>query len=182
MIRVKYSKKIYILLLAGSITIAFLALWIKLRPPLWYFTQTYTPRELPKRLIDPAFKRITKHSLPLPLRTEELRAIHHGGRDPAIFVSFVTDSNGMSYIKEIFTEIGGEGFEPIPSYILRGVTVLDLFPIIKQYEEHLGINIVDKESIKSALKYERRSSSNLCHYRIIIDIERNKVYIKAWFT
>jgi hypothetical protein len=175
------SMKIYILLrmiMIAFLFVVLLCLWLKLRPPLWYFNLMITPHELPARLIEPAFNRIT--GLNLPSKTEEIRAIYQGGIEPRIFTQFKTNEEGVSYIKNIFTRIDGKKFEPIASYILRGTTVLDLFPIYKRWEKRFDTNMFDKEPIKSAIKCESLSLIDL-NYQIIIDIDRNKVYIEAWY-
>jgi hypothetical protein len=138
-----------------------------------------TPHELPTRLIEPAFDRITGCSL--PTKTEEIRALYQGGIEPSIFTQFYTNKEGISYIKDLFTGIDGKRFESIESYKLHGRTILDMFPTYKRWEELLETNMFDNKPIKVALKCESLSGKTL-KYRVIIDTEHNKVYIRAWYN
>ena len=161
-----------ICLVALFVTIVLLYLWISFKPPLWYYTQvTLTPRELPTRLVRPAFRWITEWDL--PSKTEKLRAIFHGGRDPSIFVRFQTDSKGILYIKEQLAEqlapFRGE-FEPF--------TGIPEFVIVSQWQNKFGLDVLDRHPIESGLRFRYVVVSGVC-YNIIIDTQRNNLYMRA---
>jgi len=161
-----------ICLVALFVTIVLLYLWISLRPPLWYYTQvTLTPRELPTRLVRPAFRWITEWDL--PSKAEKLRAIFHGGRDPSIFVRFQTDSKGISYIREQLNEqlapVSVE-FEPFTGN-------LD-FVIVSQWQNRFGLDVLDRQSIESGLRFRHVVVSGVS-YNIIIDTQHNNLHMHA---
>lgn len=155
-------------LVAITVTIVLLYLWISLRPPLWYYRQvTWTVHELPTRLVRPAFRSITGWDL--PSKAEKLRAIFSGGRDISIFVRFQTDSKGILYIREQLAEklapFGGE-FEPF--------TGIPEFVIVSQW----GFDILDRQSIESGLRLQYYVVSGVS-YSIIIDTQYNNLYMRA---
>lgn len=154
------------LAVAGTF-IAFLYLWMTLRPPLWYYQQSGRPQELPRRLIRPAFRKIAGWDL--PAKSEELRAQFHGGRDPAIFVRFQTDSEGISRIGEHVAPFRAE-FEPFSG--------TPGFYIVSQWEEESGVRILDQRVIESGLRLKYYEPGALS-FEIVVDTQRNTVQIWA---
>ena len=71
---------------------------------MYHVNMTLRPHELPTILIRQAFRLVTEREL--PQKADSLRAIFQGGREPRIFVSFETDSEGIRYIVETFTKPG----------------------------------------------------------------------------
>jgi len=159
-------------LFIGLAAIALLCLWVTLRPPLWYYQQvTGTPHELPTRLVRPAFRSITGWDL--PSKTEKLRAIFNGGRDPSIFVRFQTDSKGILYFQEQLAPSlapSGVEFEPFAG--------IPEFHIVSQWQARFGLDILDRQSIESGLRLQYYPVSGIS-FKIIIDTQRNNVYMRA---
>jgi hypothetical protein len=159
-------------LVAVGIAFALLYLWIVVHPPLWYYQQVGKPQELPQRLIRPAFRKIAGWYL--PIESKELRALFHGGRDPAIFVRFQTDSEGISHIREQIAPKGGE-------YKTFSGSLSSYFYIISQWEDWSGIHILDQPDIKSGfgLEYSDYQWDSTVSIKILIDSQHNKVYIRG---
>ena len=155
-------------IVVGVIAVALFYLWMTLRPPLWYYHMEWEPQELPQRLIRPAFRKIAGWDL--PVESKELRALFHGGRDPAIFVRLQTDSEGISHIREQMVPFGVE-FEPFSG--------IPGFFIVSQWEEWSGIRIRDHRVIESGLRLGYNHLLN-GSFEIVIDTQRNNVYIRAW--
>lgn len=99
--------------------------------------------------IRPTFRVIAEREL--PQKADGLRAILGGGREPAIFVRFETDSEGIAYIVETF------GGPPVESWtlnpdLLRNLKAshMSVFHIPSLWEQKMGVHIFDPESIESA--------------------------------
>jgi len=159
-------------LVALFVTIVLLYLWMSLRPPLWFYREVdMIPKELPARLVRPAFRSITGWDL--PSKAEKRRSIFSGGRDPSIFVRFQTDSNGILYIKEQIAEqlapFSGE-FEPF--------TGIPEFVIVSQWQNRFGLDVLDRQSIESGLRLRYIQISGVS-YNIIVDTQHNNLYMRA---
>lgn len=147
---------------------ALMCLWMALRPPLWYYREVLiTRRELPTRLVRPAFRSITGRDL--PGKAERLRAVYGGGRDPSIFVRFQTDSEGISYIREQLPPTNAR-FEPFSG--------TPQFHIISLWQERSGVRILDRQPIESGLKLDYLVISGVS-FEITIDTQYNNVQIHA---
>jgi hypothetical protein len=158
-------------LVALFVTIVILYLWISLRPPLWYYREAGMIKELPARLIRPAFRSITGWDL--PDKAEKLRAIYGGGRDPSIFVRFQTDPKGILYIRKQIAEhlapFSGE-------YEL--FTGTPDFPLVTHWQNRYGLDVLDRQTIESGLRFQYLVVSGVS-YRIIIDTQQNNLYMRA---
>jgi hypothetical protein len=157
---------------------ALIAIEIVLRPNLWCYTNlTLRPNVLPTRLIRSAIKFASGHAAPAVM--EDAQGIVHGGRDPAVFVWFRTDDQGLRYILQ---EFGGpdvtvevldmEVFRAVPSGWFR-------FAGMKHWQEKLGVHIYDPSTIRSARVLVRNSHSFDPSYYLLIDEEQLTVYILA---
>jgi hypothetical protein len=173
--------------LVALVAIVLLCLWVLLRPPLWYYQYaTISARELPTRLIRPAFRWITEWDL--PSKAEKMRAIFERGRDSWIFVGFQTDSEGVSYIQHKFAELGKE-FKPFDASKLWAIRAKEgflsdiepdviLFARADQVQKQLGICILDQRAIESGLRLLSFSTNGI-YYESYIDTQHNRVYIHA---
>ncbi len=150
-------------------------------PPLFYYVHFTDTKELPTRLIRTAFQAVTDHDL--PEKAEGLRAIFSGGREPSIFVRFKTNSNGIAYILGTFGGAGVE-LETLDADFLRALTAsrASIFSIPSRWQEKIGVNIFDQESIESGrqIKYIPGPGTIAPGYRIFIDDQQSTVYIFSW--
>ncbi|MFB0525448.1 MAG: hypothetical protein ACETVZ_07885 [Phycisphaerae bacterium] len=166
---------ILIVIFAGFSTPLALAItYLHKHPPLWYYVQfTESPRELPPRLIRPAFKFITGWEL--PRNADNLRAIFRGGRARNIFVRFDTDSDGISYIESVVNKAGGsfEAFDADKLKLLKKAG-FSLFPEVSRWQKKIGVCLFDQDSIDSGRMFVYHSGLN-----IVIDDQRVTVYILA---
>jgi hypothetical protein len=162
-------RKWCLILLLAALVAALMYLWIAFWwPPLWYYQNVVAaPRELPTRLARPAFRMITGRDL--PGKTEGLRAVFSGGRDPSVFVRFRTDSSGIAYIQEQLPPTNAK-FEPFFG--------TPRFHIVSSWEQFQGIRIIDRRAIKSGLMLDYVVISGVS-MRIIIDTQHNNVQIRA---
>jgi hypothetical protein len=145
----------------------------------WYFTVTLRPRQLPQRLIRPCFRRITDQELPEDM--DGVRALFQGGVDPAIFVKFRTDSEGMKSIcasfgepqanvqiidpnwMKVFTESGGH-----------------IFQIAYPWEERTGVELFHQEALPSGRMIEYLGPPGTGGYKVFLDDRNRTVYIHAF--
>lgn len=151
---------------------------LRKHPPLWYYINLATsPRELPTRLISPAFQYVTDREL--PQKAESLRAIFVGGRDPSIFVRFETDSEGIAYILEKFSgrDVKTSTFDADSK---RRHSVLRVHGMLSYYQEKTGIHIFDWKEVKSGLEL-KYSAGIQPSYEIVIDKQQNSVYVFAYW-
>jgi hypothetical protein len=129
------------------------------------------PKELPARLVRPAFRSITGWDL--PSKAEKLRSIFSGGRDPSIFVRFQTDSKGILYIREqLYEQLAPVGVEWEP------FTGIPEFVIVSQWQNRFGLDVLDRHPIESGLKFSYIPISGK-GYNIIIDTQHNNLYMLA---
>ena len=159
-------------LIALFVTIVLLYLWLSLWPPLWFYREVaMTVTELPARLVRPGFRDITGWDL--PGKAEKLRSIYSGGRNPSIFVRFQTDSEGILYIRKQLTEQLAPysvEFEPF--------TGTPHFPLVPQWQNRFGLDVIDLKSVVTGLRFEYLVVSGVSYY-IIIDTQQNILYILA---
>ena len=183
------KRRLCIFLIAACLVILISLTIAKLykNPPLCYYTQfSLSPKELPTRLIRRAFRIVTNHEL--PQRADGLRAIFHGGREPAIFVRFQTDSDGIAYICEVFgkTAMKAETFNADFLKVLTASNV-SIFPIPSRWQDEIGVYIFEQELIKTGREFRYipvpgTGTSEKPGYRVLIDDEHNTVYIHSWFS
>ena len=95
-----YIVAVFVTLLGLAIT--YISITLLRASPLYPYYNLF-PRlhELPTRRIRPIFYNMTEQ-IELPNKTDDLRAIFESSSDPAIFVRFQTDSEGIEYILEKF--------------------------------------------------------------------------------
>jgi hypothetical protein len=148
-----------------------------------YYVNMERARVVPTKRIRPAFRFVVGGDL--PEKTEGLGAIFWGGRDPAIFVKFRTNPEGIAYVLETF---GGSGVEsePFDADDLRVLRASgwEMFGGLSRVQERLGAQLFDQDSIgpgRRLLKGDGRRNSEL-QYLIFIDEQKRTVYIKAWLT
>ena len=171
-----------ILIVASLVILSGLAIayWCK-HPPFFYYRQfTSSPHELPTRLIRRAYRVVTNRDL--PEKVDDLHAIFTGGREPAIFVRFKTDSSGIAYILEAFDGPDVKS-ETLDKNRLREWTAsrVSIFPTPSLWQKEIGVNIFDQESIESGRLIEFMPGSDPAPgYRIFIDDQGNTVYINSW--
>jgi len=146
---------------------------------IWYYVDWCTRlREVPTKLIRSTFKYVTNREL--PEKTDGLRAIYCGGREPAIFVRFETDSEGVAYILEKF---GGRGVETNTFDVdsKKRHSVLHVHGMLSYYQEKIGVHIFDWKDIKSGLEL-KYSAGIQPSYEIVIDEQHKTIYIFAYWT
>ena len=148
-------------------------------PPLGFYTHfSVSTRLLPERLIPGAFRYVTDRELPEVVGDAE--AIWFGGREPHMFVRFLTDPNGMAYIQQTFSvpEAKSEmlSAESIKNSVASGWTP---FPYVSQWQKESGIRVFDPNALGAGrmIHYYR---TNWEGWEIFIDEQRNVVYIYAW--
>ena len=147
-------------------------------PPYVFYKLFPGLHELPTRWIRPIFRDLTKQ-IELPKKTESLRAIYYSSSEPAIFVRFQTDPEGIEYILEKF---GGptakfETFDADRMKALNAANVAVFF-YPSQWQEKLGISLYDQDSIESGRKLTGTVDfKGLDRYTIFIEDQRNTVYI-----
>jgi hypothetical protein len=176
---IKYRLCIFLVSVGLVILLGLAIVQMCKHPPLFYYRQfTELPRELPTRLIRRAFWIVTGQQL--PSKADGLRAIFQGGREPAIFVRFQTDSEGIKYILETF---GGPGVESTTydADFLKALSTsrANIFPILPIWQEKLGICLYDQESIESGRELKFISGGVEAWYTIFIDDQRDTVYISS---
>ena len=132
------------------------------------------PHELAPQKIEREFKRLTRHEL--PAKTDNLRAIFKGIRDPSIFVKFRTDAEGVEYIKHSFGEQGASS-QYLDKEMLKYKTIFTESIM----EECAGINLFDQESAGPGLEISREAwGKSRLSYKIFIEDKTNTVYIYAF--
>ena len=150
-------------------------------PPDFYYTQFYGLHELPTRLIRTTFSRITGHRK-LPKKADGLRAIYYSTNEPAIFVKFQTDSEGIEYILNIFGGPAAKS-EMFDADYLKALTAANvtLFSYPSRWQKELGIFLYDQDSIESGRLLtgwvDSEGLDRYDRYTIFIDDQRNTVYI-----
>ena len=136
-------------------------------------------RELPKHEIRRKFEVVTGYKL--PRFAGNVRAIFWDSRDPAIFVTFTTDAEGIAYMRRTF---GGPSVkqqilsnEQLRAWALSG---WQPFVPLSDAEEKLGISLFQLESLTSALWLQQEPQFDVQPgYDILIDLEGNVVYMKV---
>lgn len=149
-----------------------------LRPPLWYYTDfTFHPHLLPTRLIKPALRFCSGHDAPAMLK--EAQGIVQGGRDPAVFVRFRTDDQGLRYIVQEFGRPGA----PVKLLDMEVVHEIGwpVFTTMLSWQRELGVDVYDPPTIRSARVLTCESPGGLgpTSY-VLIDEEQHTVYILAF--
>lgn len=145
--------------------------------PLLYYRQFTSLRELPTRLIRPAFRMITDREL--PQKADGLRAIFQGGREAGIFVRFETDSKGIAYILEAY---GRPIVSTFDEDFLRTMTASNasIFSTPSRWQERIGVRIFDQKSIESGRLIRIAPITRTAPwYRLFIDDDRSVVYIHS---
>jgi hypothetical protein len=144
-----------------------------------YFIASLKPRELPHELIRRCFREITDREL--PSETDDLKALFHGGVDPAIFVRFRTNSDGINFICNSFVK-SETTIKVVDPNWMRALTEGGghIFYIPFQWEQRVGIRVFDQERIESAKVLEYLGPPGTGGYKILIDNKRNVVYIHAF--
>ena len=140
------------------------------------------PHELPTRRIRSIFCDMTEQ-IELPNKTDDLRAIFESGIDPAIFVRFQTDSEGIEYILDKF---GGStaNLKTFDAGLMKALNEANealffYYPSI--WQEKLGICLFDQDSIESGrLLKGSLGSRNQVGYTIFIEDKNNIVYMFIW--
>ena len=157
---------------------AVLVIGLALRPPLWCYTNfTLRPNVLPTRLIRSAIRFASGHAAPAIM--DDAQGIIHGGRDPAVFVRFRTDDDGLQYVLQ---EFGGAAaaVEVLDMEVFRSVrSGWPVFVLVMGWQEKLGVHIYDPSTIRSARILTHRSDFGPRYY-LLIDEEQHTVYLLAW--
>ncbi len=157
---------------------ALTAMEIALRPNLWCYTNlTLRPNVLPTRLIRSAIKFASGHAAPAMM--EDAQGIVCGGRDPAVFVRFRTDDQGLQYVLQ---EFGGPDavVEVLDMEVFRSVpSGWHMFAGVTHWQAELGVHIYDPSTIRSARVLIRNSYSFDPSYYLLIDEEQHTIYIWA---
>jgi hypothetical protein len=120
----------------------------------------------------------------LPNKTDGLRAFFLSNREPAIFVRFQTDSEGVEYILEAF---GGSDeilrtFDADHMKALTEANVI-LFFYPSRWQDELGICLFDQNSIESGRMLKGLTGSvgsKVYTSTIFIEDKTNIVYILIW--
>ncbi len=136
-------------------------------------------RELSDHEIGPKFEMVTGRRL--PGSAKNLRAVFWRSRDPAIFVVFETDAEGVAYVKRVF---GGPSVkaETLDEARLKAWALSGWQPFwpLSAAEKKLQIRLFDLESLKSALWLQQIGEhGGPPGYDVLIDFEKSIVYIKA---
>ena len=145
----------------------------------WYVIVTLKPRELPARLIRPCFREITNRDLPRTI--EDARALFLGGVDPAIFVKFRTDSEGIKFICDVFGKPWAD-IKAVDSGWIRGLTEsgAHIFYIPFQWEEKTGIHLFAQDTIESGRMLEYLGPPGTGGYTVFLDDSKSTVYIHGF--
>jgi len=161
-------------LLASMVILAFRPWAIR-----WYFAVSLKPRELPRELIRPYFRRITDREL--PSETDGLKAIFHGGVDPAIFVRFETNADGINFIYSSFVKAETD-VQVVDPHWMRAFTEGrgHIFYIPFQWEQKAGVRLFEQEHIESGRILEYIGPPGTGGYKVFIDDKKNVVYIHAF--
>jgi len=138
------------------------------------FNTALTPRELPVRYIRGAFKTIAGSNL--PRRTDGLRCIFHGGRDPGIFVTFGTDSDGAAYVLRTFggPEVRSERVDP------NAGERLSCFGIPAYWQGRIRSSLVDWHSLGPSRVLVSEPGVARRGYSVLIEEGSNRVCIFAY--
>lgn len=137
--------------------------------------------ELPAKQIRPELLKFG--GLELPPKAEGLRAILSHSRDPGIFVRFETDSEGIEHVLKTF------GGPDVKSRILDANYFKEmkkyggsLFPQPLEWQEMIGVRILDEKSLSSGLRLERMAPRfNEVGWTVFIEDESKIVYVFAYF-
>ena len=171
----RHRRKLVVAIIVGAaVVLTLLDLLMSHHVALWWlFCLTAEPRELPQKLISPCFEEIAGH--PLPQKARDVKALFIGARDPAIFVRFRTDPEGIKYVVKVFCTHGAKP-EAISSDYLDGMMEngISLFIVPSQWEERLGIRLFGREAIETGRLIKGRG------HTIFIGDETNTIYIHAF--
>jgi hypothetical protein len=115
----------------------------------------------------------------LPERTENLRAMFRGGREPAIFVRFETDSEGIEYVLKTFDKSGLRTKKINADSKLSNIIFLSPF----SWQKEIGVEMfdLDKDPVESGFKIENNPHT-APNFELVIDSQRNTVYIFVYYT
>lgn len=164
---------------AGLVILLLLAIaYFHENPPFFYYTQTFSPHELPTQFIRRAFRYVSKKEL--PNKADDLRAIFAGGRDPSMLVKFHTDSEGVAYLLDTFDGVNVES-KTVEKDLLR--SDVKIFSIPSLWQEKIGVTLFDQKSIESGRELEFNpgpGDGKAPGYQIFIDNQRSTVYIYSW--
>lgn len=142
-----------------------------------YLKDLSEPRELPLTNIPAEFRTITGREL--PKKADGLRAIFQGGMDSDFFVRFETDAEGIEHIKRLFTSPASTS-EHIAAGKRRQTHSL-MFSSVPRMQDKLGICLFDEKSIESGLLIQSPTLKRRGQCSILIDEQRDTVYIYAGF-
>lgn len=145
---------------------------------MWRWLTTPHIRELPAEAIGRTFEMVARH--PLPQYVDEIRAVFWDSRDPAIFVKFRTNPQGIAYMIQTFGEPGTDyellSPDDLTSLVMSGWE--PFFPL-SLAQEQLGISLFNVHSLRSVHVLERNENfeQGVCAYTVIIDDESSTVYM-----
>ncbi len=144
----------------------------------WRATFTLRPRELPRELIRPWFRFVSRRRLPEEI--EGARALSQGGADPSIFMKFRTDPNGIESICQAFTTPEAQ-LKPVEPSWLRTFTASGghIFSVASRWEQRTGIQLFDQKAIESGRMLEYVGVPGTEAYTVFIDDKNGTVYIYA---
>jgi len=115
---------------------------------------------------------------------DDLRCLIYGGRDPAIFLRFRTDSKGIEYMTEAFSRPDVDSKTVHPNAIDASSlppSGAPLFLHASAWQEDLGVHLFDRESVESGRVLEYRArASHPDGFQILIDDENGLVYVYAY--
>lgn len=123
---------------------------------------------------------ITGHEL--PQRADGLRGLFYWHREPAIFVRFKTDAEGISYILKTF---GGPGLklkrlDPETLKYMKAAH-FQVFIGWHDIQQSLGVRLFDLDTVESGLLLDQTGRLNWqLGYRILVDDQKRIVYMAAW--
>ncbi len=128
---------------------------------------------LPARLIRHAVRFTTGRALPETV--EGAQGMISGGRDVAVFVRFHTDKAGIQYMLRVF---GGPGVRT-ETFNEEDLHSRHVFVMAEQWQERLNVRLYDRESIRSATVITPIVTSDGLDYILLIDLERDDIYLSG---
>ena len=173
-----YIVAVFVTLLGLAIT--YISITLLRASPLYPYYNLF-PRlhELPTRRIRPIFYNMTEQ-IELPNKADNLRAIIKSGIDPAFFVRFHTDSEGIEYILKKFSGPTAN-LKTYDAGLMKALNEANealFFYYPSRLQEKLGICLFDQDSIESGRLLEGSlGSMRQVWYTIFIEDKNNNVYI-----
>jgi hypothetical protein len=157
-------------IVVGVVAALVVAVLCILEAPYLYYS-TASLQILPARLIRHAVRFTTGHALPKTM--DAAQGIIHGGRDVGVFVRLHTDKAGIQYILGAFggPDAKTETFDEKSPRFWSGFTMPEV------WQERLGVSLYDRKSIRSATVITCQSRSDDVGYVLLIDLDRDDVYI-----